>query len=170
MPPTRRALLSGLSAFGLAAPALARPAPTAPTTAAPIPPPDRRTLQDVLTATGSPAVGVLLLRGAEVARLEVAGLAATVTSKSVVLSWTYAANDADHYEVWRAADAPYFTPGEICAAPDCATATGTTYTDDSGCSDPDSNCTYVVRVVTTDNWRSTGVRLGVFNFGLTPGE
>lgn len=62
-------------------------------------------------------------------RMEVAGLAATVTSSTVELSWTYAANDADHYEVWRAEDAPYFTPGDTCEKPGCATVNDTTYTD-----------------------------------------
>jgi len=103
-------------------------------------------------------------------RLDAAGLAATITPSTVVLEWIYASNDADHYEVWRADNAPYFTPGDTCVAPGCASVTGTTHTDTAGCSGLDTNCTYVVQVVTTDDWRSTGARLGVFNFGLVPGQ
>ena len=106
--------------------------------------------------------------------LDVAGLTATVTPAApgtVVLNWTYAGADADHYEVWRANNAPYFTPGDACDVdPGCESVHDTTYTDTDGCSVPGTNCTYVVQVVTTDDWRSPGARLGVFNFGLTPGE
>ena len=106
--------------------------------------------------------------------LDVAGLTATVTPAApgtVVLNWTYTGADADHYEVWRANNAPYFTPGDVCDVdPGCESVHNTTYTDTDGCSVPGTNCTYVVQVVTTDDWRSPGARLGVFNFGLTPGE
>ena len=101
--------------------------------------------------------------------LDVTGLQGAITAEGVALTWSYAGTDADHYEVWRADNAPYFTPGDICLAPGCNTTTTPAHTDAASCSDPAVNCTYVVRVVTTDHWRSPdGARLGVFNFALAP--
>jgi hypothetical protein len=144
----------------------------------------RQTLQGEMDYTVTIAAGVKDLAGNPLGasyiwsfetgmlkRSDVVHLYGAITENGVELSWTYAGIDADYYEVWRADNAPYFTPGDVCVAPGCTEVTGTAYTDTAGCSGPGANCTYVVRLVTTDGWRSpVGARLGVFNFGLTPGE
>lgn len=90
---------------------------------------------------------------------------------SVTLSWS-PATGADFYQVWRAFDAPYFSPAANapCTVGDgCQTVTGTTFTD-AVLGNPTSNATYLVRAA-----RSCGAasgnsnRVGEFEYALTPG-
>ncbi len=82
---------------------------------------------------------------------------ARVTSSQLEIVWT-PATGADRYEVWRAINAPYFTPGADCAAPGvygCASVTGTSYPH-AGLGDPASNYSYLVRGVSSCGAVSTG--------------
>ena len=103
----------------------------------------------------------------------VSGLAiARLDAAQVQLTWNAVAG-ADHYEVWRATNAPYFVPGANCAAPGiygCATAPGTSYTH-AGLGDPLNDYTYTARAVSACGATSAAPypRVGEFDFALVPG-
>lgn len=104
----------------------------------------------------------------------VADLAISAVDESTLrLDWTAAAG-ATAYEVWSAADAPYFDPaGKDCGAPApyaCATTTATSY-QATQLGDVGSNYTFLVRAV-SDCGAVAAVsgRAGEFDFAITPGE
>ena len=90
----------------------------------------------------------------------------------VAVTWAAVAG-ADHYEVWRATNEPYFVPGMNCAAPGiygCATVVGMSYPD-AGLGDPLNNYTYAVPAVSACGAKSAASypRAGEFVFALVPG-
>ncbi len=103
----------------------------------------------------------------------VTGVAITaLNSSEVQVTWSAAAG-ADHYEVWYAADAPYFTPGADCGNPapyGCAVRTTADFTH-AVLGDPAANHSYVVRAVSACGGMSApgSPRVGEFEFDLTPG-
>ena len=95
-----------------------------------------------------------------------------IDASNLQLSWSPVLG-ATGYEVWSAANAPYFTPppGAVCASnPQCATVDGTTAQIAMG--DPNSNHSYVIlsshRCGATTTQLSD--RTGGFSFWLAPGE
>jgi len=95
-----------------------------------------------------------------------------LSSTQVQVTWDAAAG-ATGYEVWYAANTPYFAPGSNCASPapyQCETRTTTSF-DHTALGDPASNYTYLVRAV-NDSGASPQSEppVGEFEFSLTPGE
>ena len=88
----------------------------------------------------------------------------------VQLAWTAPAGAA-RYQVWRALNEPYFTPGADCGSPGvytCTETTATSYPDNVAADYP----TYVVRAVSTCGGYSGSAyqRVGRFRFSLIPGQ
>lgn len=97
---------------------------------------------------------------------------AAIGGSQVQVTWN-PATGADHYEVWYAANTPYFLPGSSCASPapyTCQAQTSTTFTH-TAMGDPATNYSYAVRAVSAcDAVTAPGTpRVGEFEFGLTPG-
>jgi hypothetical protein len=99
--------------------------------------------------------------------------AARVDDSQVKVTWD-AATGADHYEIWSAINAPYFTPGGDCGSPGpfgCTYVTGTSFVDAS-LGNPTSNTTYAVRAVSVCGAASSlsPGRIGEFAYNLLPGD
>ncbi len=106
---------------------------------------------------------------ANVSSLSIARLDAT----QVKLTWP-AAVGANHYELWSAANQPYFTPGASCSSPGalrCTSVAGTSYTD-AVLGSATNNYTYVVRAVSAcgSTSLSTTGRAGEFEYTLQRGQ
>jgi len=101
----------------------------------------------------------------------VTDLRAAVVTGAIHLTWTHVGSDAHHYEVWRATNLPYFTPQGVPLAPNVAPGAGPSFDDtNSGIGNTATNSFYLVRSVDAAGWPApTYNRVGVFNFGLTPG-
>lgn len=104
-------------------------------------------------------------------------LTAPVTSighsnSDVTLSWASVA-EATSYEVWRATNTPYFTPGTDCAAPPagmtCTLVSTTSHTDTGALGSTTNNYSYVVLSVTGNIKSHASNRVGEFDFSLTRG-
>ena len=99
----------------------------------------------------------------------VTGAAIDLTSSQVQVSWD-ATPGAAYYEVWYAADQPYFTPGADCSNPapfGCQYVTGTNFQQIPPADDP----TYIVRAVSSCGERATNYpRIGRFSLALMPGK
>jgi hypothetical protein len=94
-------------------------------------------------------------------------------SMQTELIWN-AATGADHYEIWSAVNAPYFTPGADCFHPDpfgCADAAGTSFEDES-LGGSTGNRTYVARAVSACGAVSPlgSLRVGVFEYEVVLGS
>jgi hypothetical protein len=103
----------------------------------------------------------------------VTDLRAGRTGGGVQLQWSSVGSDAQHYEVWRGDNAPYFTPpaGGAPIADDLPPGT-LTWTDvTGGLGSAATNSFYVILVVDA-NGRASPVsnRVGEFDFGLQPGQ
>ena len=102
-----------------------------------------------------------------------ASLATAPPSNAVTLKWSSVGPDAQHYEVWRAFDAPYFTPeaGGVRIKDDIAPASTMTYTDpDAQAATPGTAVFYLVLGVNSAGQPSTGYnRAGAMVFGLQAG-
>lgn len=90
-----------------------------------------------------------------------------LSGSDVVLTWT--AVSGASYEVWRAANSPYFAPGVACAAPDCTAVTTTTWSHTGAANNVADNFVYVVIAVTAAGRSAPSNRVGEFDFALTPG-
>jgi hypothetical protein len=91
----------------------------------------------------------------------------------VHLAWDAAAGAA-YYEVWYAANQPYFTPGADCDNPapyGCAYVAGSSFTHAS-LGDPAQNYSYVVRSGNSCGAVSpvSSVRVGEFDYPVVPGN
>ena len=91
-------------------------------------------------------------------------------NNQVQLAWPAPAGAA-RYQVWRALNAPYFTPGADCSSPGayaCTETTATSYPDNVAADNP----TYVVRAVSTCGGYSGAAyqHVGRFRFSLIPGN
>ena len=89
------------------------------------------------------------------------------------VTWA-AVTGADHYEIWSAINAPYFTPGGDCSNPGpfgCTYVAGTSFVDAS-LGNPTSNTTYAVRAVSACGAVSSFSpgRVGEFEYDLLPGD
>ncbi len=96
---------------------------------------------------------------------------ARLSDSQVQVTWDAAAG-ATGYEVWYAANTPYFAPGPDCAQPapySCIVQTTTSFTH-AALGDPASHYTYLVRAV-NDSGASPRSEppVGEFEFNLTPG-
>lgn len=103
----------------------------------------------------------------------VTDLGAGVVSSTLRLTWTHVGSDADHYEVWRATNLPYFAPpAGTLIAPNVAPTAHPSYDDGaSGLGNPAANSFYLVRSVDAAGRPApTYNRVGVFSFGLTAGS
>ena len=99
----------------------------------------------------------------------------TITRRSglpdeVQLAWT-APVGAVRYQVWRALNEPYFTPGADCnslSAYACNETTATSHPDNVTADNP----TYVVRALSTCGGYSDAAyqHVGRFRFSLIPGQ
>jgi hypothetical protein len=92
-----------------------------------------------------------------------------VSSSDVKLTWP-AVTGADRYEIWFAANKPYFTPGSNCASPApyaCQTVTGTSLTT-AALGSTTNNYTYVAKAVNACGGASGSLsnRVGEFEFSL----
>jgi hypothetical protein len=88
------------------------------------------------------------------------------------LTWTHVGSDADHYEVWRATNLPYFVPPQGAPiAPIVGPSANPGYDDTyGGLGSPATNNFYLVRSVDAAGRPAPAYnRVGVFNFSLTPG-
>ncbi len=88
----------------------------------------------------------------------------------VQLAWTAPAGAAQ-YQVWRALNEPYFSPGADCTAPGaytCSETAGTSFAETLTADNP----TYIVRAVSTCGGYSNAAyhRVGRFSFDLIPGD
>lgn len=92
-----------------------------------------------------------------------------LSGNDVALSWNAASVPVWRYEVWRAADDPYFAPGSACTAPACTTTTATNITFVGDAGDPSTNYTYLVLAVNLGGRSDPSNRVGEFDFGLLPG-
>jgi len=102
----------------------------------------------------------------------VTDLAATVSGGAVLLTWTHVGDDADHYEVWRATNLPYFTPLEgALIAPHVNPGAGTSCSDpNSGLGNPVANSFYLVRSIDAAGRPApTYNRVGLFSLAIQPG-
>jgi hypothetical protein len=95
---------------------------------------------------------------------------AKVDATSVQVTWS-PVSGADRYEIWSAANNPYFTPGSNCANPApyaCQTVTGTSLTT-AALGSTANNYTYVAKAVNACGGASGTLsnRSGEFEFGLT---
>jgi hypothetical protein len=92
---------------------------------------------------------------------------------SMVLRWTHTGDGIDHYELWRAEDDPYFTPGAAgtLVDGDIQPAQCAGYEDAaSGMGDPNLSSFYVIVAVDETGWPSpTSNRVGEFDFALQAG-
>lgn len=104
----------------------------------------------------------------------VTDLRGSIESGLLRLDWTAVTADTDGnsltgvtYDVFRAADQPYFTPG----APYASGVTGITHTDpDTGVIGNTAHSHYyLVRAVHGNSTSADSNRVGAFAFGLTPG-
>jgi hypothetical protein len=91
----------------------------------------------------------------------------------VQLQWSSVGSDAQHYEVWRGEDTPYFTPpaGGTRIADDLPPG-GLNWTDSAGgLGNAATNSFYVVLAVDAGGRASpVSNRVGEFDFGLQPGQ
>ena len=103
-------------------------------------------------------------------------LTITNAAPDILLSWTHQESLVDHYEVWRALDAPYFQPdgegvklGEVAAG---ALGASLVFTDTvSPLGDPNQQGSYLVLGVSAAGARATPqMHKGEFDFSLTPGD
>jgi hypothetical protein len=98
-------------------------------------------------------------------------LAISAAGNTVELAWSAAAG-ADQYQVWRAANDPYFAPAldaPCTSLAGCTLVAGTTYVD-TVLGDPVANHTYLVRSVAACGAVAAAVsRVGEFEFGLVSG-
>ncbi len=100
-----------------------------------------------------------------VTNLAIAKLDAT----NVKLTWP-AVSGVDHYEIWSAANKPYFTPGSNCASPApyaCQIVTATSLTT-AALGNTTNNYTYVAKAVNACGSASAALsnRVGEFEFAL----
>ncbi len=94
-------------------------------------------------------------------------------SSQVELNWIAPGKGVDHYEVWSAANEPYFTPGAHCDTPapyECTSVTITSFTD-AVLGSPDTHTVYQVLAASSCGAVSApGPRLGEFEYTLMPGS
>jgi subtilisin family serine protease len=99
----------------------------------------------------------------------VMGAAIDWTSSQVQVTWDATAG-AVSYEVWSAANQPYFTPGADCSNPapfGCEQVTGTSFQQTA----PTGDLTYIVRAVSSCGERATSYpRIGRFSLALVAGK
>lgn len=99
-------------------------------------------------------------------------LAISAVGSNVELSWSAVAG-ADHYQVWRAENDPYFAPPldtQCTESAQCTSTTGTAYVD-AALGDPFANHTYLVRPVAACGAVAAAAgRVGEFEYGLFLGE
>lgn len=83
---------------------------------------------------------------------------------NVQLSWTSAAAD---FNIYRAANDPYFTPGAVYA-----NSSGSPWTDPDGnvLGNITSNYTYLIRASSNCGESGDSQHLGEFDFGIVPGS
>ena len=91
-------------------------------------------------------------------------------NNQVELAWPAPAG-AERYQVWRALNEPYFTPGDDCSSPGayaCTETIATSYPDNVTADNP----TYVVRALSTCGGYSDAAyqHVGRFRFSLIPGQ
>lgn len=92
------------------------------------------------------------------------------SGSDVELSWA-SVSGADHYEVWYAVNAPYFLPGDDCAAsPTCTAVSTTAYRHTGATGNVANNYSYVVLAVDASGRSSLYNRVGEFDYDLTPGD
>lgn len=90
----------------------------------------------------------------------------TRSGSNINLDWPDVASAAS-YEVWRATNAPYFTPGATCAGnADCASVTASAWTHNGGSGSASTNYTYVVRSVSGAVKSKISNRVAEFDFTL----
>ncbi len=107
----------------------------------------------------------------------VGDLAIERSGTDVLLTWSQSGGCADHYEVWRATNTPYFDPADAGATkladvPAPASGSPVSHTDpDSGIGDPAGNSYYLVRAVHAGGSASSvSNRVGAFTFAWTLGR
>ena len=93
------------------------------------------------------------------------------SASTVHLTWPDAGMGIDHYEVWRASNAPYFTPGEVGSTqlgPDISPDGGPYVYNDSGSGlgDPSNNSFYVIRAVHTNLVTVNSSPVGEFDYEM----
>lgn len=89
------------------------------------------------------------------------------SGSNINLNWSSNPNAAS-YEIWRAANAPYFTPGANCAAQPatCTSQAGAGFTHSGGSGSVAENFTYVVVAVNGGIRSLPTNRVGEFDFAL----
>ena len=103
----------------------------------------------------------------------VTDLRAAISNGRILLTWSHVGSAADHYEVWRATNLPYFVPPQGAPiAPNVSPGAGPSYDDAySGLGSPATNSFYLVRSVAgTGRPAPTYSRVGVFNFAFGAGQ
>ncbi|MCB9432821.1 MAG: hypothetical protein H6668_12650 [Ardenticatenaceae bacterium] len=84
---------------------------------------------------------------------------------------TWSGGTADSYQVWRATNTPYFTPGASCASPGGLTCTANA-TSPLATSASTVGTNYYYKIVAVNTCGSTATATGhkgAFSFGITPG-
>ena len=122
------------------------------------------TIDDVAVQSCQACTTPASVTGAAIRRLD---------SSQVQVTWG-AATDATYYEVWYAANQPYFTPGTDCGNPapyGCAYEAGTSFTHTS-LGDPAQNYAYVIRGgnACAAVSPSPSGRVGEFEYDVLPGN
>ena len=95
------------------------------------------------------------------------------TDGGAQLTWTHVGSDVQHYEVWRAENNPYFVPGQSgVRIADNISPSATSFTDtDGGLGNSTTNSFYAVVSVDANGRPSPVImRVGEFDFSLTPGS
>lgn len=95
---------------------------------------------------------------------------AKLNNTDAKLTWP-AVSGADHYEIWSAANKPFFTPGSNCASPApyaCQSVTGTSLTT-AALGNTTNNYTYLAKAVNACGSASAALsnRVAEFEFALT---
>lgn len=122
------------------------------------------TIDDVAVRSCQPCGTPAAVTGAAIGRLN---------STQAQVTWNAAAG-ATYYEVWYAANQPYFTPGADCGNPapyGCAYVAGTSFTH-TALGNPTQNYTYVIRGGNACAAVSPALsgRVGEFDYAVVPGN
>lgn len=106
-------------------------------------------------------------------------LSISKSGSNAVPQWSGVGAGVDHYELWRANNAPYFSSGDagttkvvdVAAAANPDNSQNYVYTDStSGIGDTANNSVYVVRAVGTGGQTLDSNRVGEFDFSLAAGD